>query len=99
MNHLNHLNDNKKIFFNFMNENYTIFEFSNLFFRDLQYAIMSYFDMKETPIKYNDAEKVAADFIESLVSEGDLTKIDHKSWRINIEIAPLKNATEGVTNE
>ncbi len=47
---------NKKVFFNYMNENYTIFQYSNLFFRDLQYAIMSYFEMKEKPIKYANAE-------------------------------------------
>ena len=101
MRHLEHLTQNKKVFFNYMNENYKIFQYSNLFFRDLQYAIMSYFEMKEEPVKYAFAEKLTQQFLEHLIGNGELTKIDHKSWKINFEVGINKKviATEGVTNE
>ena len=99
MNHLQHLIENKKVFFDYMNENYTIYQYSNLFFRDLQYAIMSYFEMKVNPLKYAEAEKIAKDFIENLVSCKELNQIDYKSWRINFEFGIVKTRTEGVENE
>lgn len=94
MNHLEHLINEKKVFFNYMNENFTIFQYSNLFFRDLQYAILSYFEMKEQPLKYADAEKIAKDFIENMLQNKELTKIDHKSWRINFEVGTNKKLVE-----
>ncbi|MCB0731716.1 MAG: hypothetical protein KDC88_11850 [Ignavibacteriae bacterium] len=101
MNHLEHLKSNKKVFFNFMNETYTIFQYSNLFLRDLQYAIMSYFEMKENPVKYSQAEILAMSFIKDMVNENELTQIDGKSWRINFEIGITKKIAEveGVENE
>ena len=99
MNHLKHLIENKSVFFKYMNENFTIFKDSNLFLRDLQYAIMSYFEIKEKSLKYHEAEFIALKFIDELVSAGDLTKIDHKSWRINFEIVESRAETEGVSNE
>ena len=101
MDHLKHLLDNKKGFFNFMNENYTIFKHSNLFFRDLQYAIISYLELKEYPVKYAEAEKLAQKFISELVNSKDLDQIDYKSWRINFDFGIVKeeNETEGVENE
>jgi hypothetical protein len=101
MNYLENLITNKKIFFNFMNENYTIFQYSNLFYRDLQYAIMAYFEMKEKPIKYATADNLAKDFIDNMVDNKELVPIDHKSWKINFELGINKNIveTEGVENE
>ena len=100
MNYLEHLMENKKVFFNYMNENYKIFQYSNLFFRDLQYAIISYFKMKEKPLKYAEAEKLTVDFIANLVSDKELTEMDHKSWKINFEVGITKKVieTEGVEN-
>ena len=101
MNKLKHLKNNKTVFFNFMNENFTIVQYSNLFFRDLQYAIMSYFETIENPVKYAEAELLAKQFITDLLESDDLTQIDYKSWRINFEVGIRKKeiASEGVGNE
>lgn len=101
MNHLNHLLENKNIFFNFMNENYTIFQHSNLFLRDLQYAIISYFEMKEKPLNYSKAEVITKDFASRLVKANDLTHLDKKTYRVNLEVGLNKKVieTEGVENE
>ena len=101
MKHLEHLIENKTVFFNYMNENYKIVQYSNLFHRDLQYAIMSYFKMKDIPLKYSAADKLASDYIESLVKADELTIIDYKSWKINFEVGIKKKEAEleGVENE
>ncbi len=99
MNYLEHLISNKEVFFNFMKKKYPLFQQSNLFFRDMQYAIMSYFELKEKPLKYEEAEIVAQDFIKKLVDNGELLKLDHKTWKVNFEIEEKRKAetvTEGV---
>ena len=99
MNYLEHLISNKEVFFNFMKKKYPLFQQSNLFFRDMQYAIMSYFELKEKPLKYEEAELVAQNFIKKLVDNGELLKLDHKTWKVNFEVEEKQNAetvTEGV---
>jgi len=98
MNYLEHLINNKKVFFNFMKEGYPLFRYSNIFFRDLQYAISSYFKMKERPISYAEASLIANDFIKNMVNSGELLQIDNKSWKVNFEIFSEKSSTilEGV---
>ncbi len=99
MNYLEHLISNKEVFFNFMKKKYPLFQQSNLFFRDMQYAIMSYFELKEKPLKYEEAELVAQNFIKKLVDNGELLKLDHKTWKVNFEVEEKQKAetvTEGV---
>lgn len=101
MNQLEHLKSNKNIFFNFMKEDYPLFKHSNLFLRDLQYAIKSYFDLKENPISYSQAEIIARNFVDDLIKTNDLSQIDRKSWKLNFDIGIKQNTTEpeGVSNE
>ena len=73
-----------------MNENYKICKDSNMFLRDLQYAMMSYFEKRERPINYQKAEVLSRDFISKLVDCNDLIKIDHKSWKMNFEVGKTK---------
>lgn len=94
MNHLEHLLQNKETFFKFMRQNFPLMTHSNVFFRDLQYAINSYFKLKETPVNYSKAEKIARGFIENLVKDGDFSPIDDKTWKVNIDIEPKKELIE-----
>ena len=71
---LNDLTSNKTIFFNFMKEKYRLYSNSNIFFRDIQYAIKSYFEKKDIRINYSQAEKIAYDFINKLEDTGELKK-------------------------
>jgi len=98
MNYIDHLFNNKKVFFNYMKEDYPLFKHSNLFLRDLQYAIKSYFDLKEYPVNYLQAEKLAKEFISELTKSNELVQIDNKSWKINfdIDIKSEENELEGV---
>ena len=99
MNYLEHLISNKEVFFNFMKKKYPLFQQSNLFLRDMQYAIMSYFELKEKPLTYEKAEILAKDFIKKLEDNGELLKLNHKTWKVNFEVGEKQNAetiTEGV---
>ncbi len=101
MNHLEHLISNKNIFFNFMKEDYPLFQYSNLFFRDLQYAISAYFELKENPVNYSKSAKIADSFVEYLCKQNELQSIDKKTWRVNFEVGnkPKELESEGVLNE
>ncbi len=95
MNYLQHLKENERIFFNFMKRNYPLYEQSNLFLRDMQYAIMSYFELKEKPLKYEMAEEIAKEFIKSLVKKNKLLELNNKTWKVNFIIESNKhNNTE-----
>ena len=83
---LNDLTSNKSIFFKFMKEKYRLYLNSNIFFRDIQYAIKSYFDKKDIRIKYSQAEKVAYDFIKKLEDTGELKKMSNNAWKVNFSL-------------
>ena len=83
MNHLQELKNNKEIFFNFMKEKYPIFFNSNIFARDIQYAIKSFFEKKDIRIAYPEAESLMEKFSKHLEETGDLEKLTINSWRVN----------------
>jgi uncharacterized membrane-anchored protein len=77
---------NKKIFFSFMKEKYPVFKESNIFFRDVQYAIRNYYLKEGKKIDYQKSEKIASEFIEGLVKEGELKKISNNAWKVNFSL-------------
>lgn len=83
MKHLNELLANQSIFFNFMREKYRVFNNSNIFFRDIQYAIKSFLEKKEQKVKYAEAEKLAVEFIKKMESDGLLIKMSNNAWKVN----------------
>lgn len=83
MNYLEELKSNKEIFFNFMKEKYPVFYNSNIFERDLQYAIKQYFEKKDIGITYPEAEKLMNEFSSFLEEKGELLKLNANSWRVN----------------
>lgn len=81
--HLEELKNNQEIFFNFMKEKYPIFYNSNIFERDLQYAIKQYFEKKDIFITYPQAEKLMKEFSSYLEQNGDLLRLNFNSWKVN----------------
>lgn len=77
---------NKKLFFSFMKEKYPVFKESNIFFRDLQYAIRNYYTKKGKTIDYQKAEEITIVFIENLVNNGELKKISNNAWKVNFSL-------------
>jgi hypothetical protein len=83
MDYLKELTANKTIFFSFMKEKYRVFNNSNIFFRDIQYAIKSYFEKKNKRISYSEAEKVTKDFITQMENDKQLIKMSNNAWKVN----------------
>ncbi|MBL1211987.1 MAG: hypothetical protein HND52_01405 [Ignavibacteriae bacterium] len=94
------LYDEKELFLKFMNEKYPIFFNSNIFFRDIQFALTSYFAYKEKPITYKMAEQLAQDLIEQLENNNELTKISNNSWRVDFHLEKqIENEEEKIKEE
>jgi len=83
---LKDLTSNKSIFFNFMKGKYRIYTNSNIFFRDIQYAVKNYFEKKDIRIKYAKAEKITSEFINQLEKTGDLKKMSANAWKVNFSL-------------
>lgn len=77
---------NEDIFLNYMNERYPIFWNSNIFSRDVQYAVKDFFKIKNKKLSYTEAENLSSQFIEHLVSQGKLLKIDFQTWKVNFHL-------------
>lgn len=98
MNYLDELKSNKEIFFNFMKEKFPIFFNSNIFLRDLLYAIRSYFERKEKFLSYSQAEKLALEFAEYLEKENEIKKVGKNTWKVNFFSKQVVNNVETIVN-
>lgn len=76
----------KEIFLRFMNEKYHIFFNSNIFLRDIQYGIKSFFEKKDVFIKYPEAEELMKKLTERMENEGELIKLNHNTWKVNFSL-------------
>jgi len=83
MNKLAELENNKMMFFNYMKVKYPLYSKSNMFLRDIQYAIISYFKNKDVKVKYAEAEKIALQFIDGLEKQNELTRLNNYTWKVN----------------
>lgn len=83
MNRLESLKSNKEVFFNYMKEKYPLIYTSNVFLRDIQYSIKSYFEAKDEMIKYSEAEKLAQEFAGYLESTGEFVWLSKNTWKVN----------------
>jgi hypothetical protein len=96
MDYVQDLLSNREMFFNFMKEKYSVFQNSNIFLRDIQYAVQSYYQKKEKKVKYGLAEKVTLEFITHLENEGQLKKISYNAWKVNFSTTSnVTTITEG----
>lgn len=98
MNYVDELISQKEIFIKFMKEKYPVFNNSNVFFRDLQYAIKSYFEKKDKYLSYSAAEKTAVDFINHLEKSKELVRISNNSWKLNFSFNTSVKETEHQKN-
>jgi hypothetical protein len=95
MEYLKELTINRTIFFSFMKEKYNVFNNSNIFFRDIQYAIKSYFEKKNKRINYSDAEKIAKEFISQMENDKQLIKMSNNAWKVNFSFEKSVIQTNG----
>lgn len=72
-----------KIFLSYFKANYPVFHNSNIFFRDLQYAIRRFLENKGLETNYNESAKFAVTFADFLESEGVFVKTSNIGWKLN----------------
>jgi len=89
---LNILQKDKDIFFRFMKNNYPLFFNSNIFLRDIQYCVQTFFHYKKIELGYTAVEDIAMQFAGSLEKDGELIKNGNNSWKVNFIL------NDGVTN-
>lgn len=77
------LTENRKEVLAFLKGRYLLFHLSNVFFRDLHYGVMAYFEMKRIKCTYIDAELITRNWIESLEQANIFKRIDGGSWMLN----------------
>jgi hypothetical protein len=96
LDYLQELNSNRKLFFSYMKEKYNLYNNSNIFLRDIEYAIQSYFLKKDKRIKHTIIEKTAGEFINKLEQDGELKKVSSNAWKVNFfeEKSVIQSDTE-----
>ena len=83
MDNLKDLLTSRTIFFNYMKERYEVHYKSNIFLRDLLYAVKSYYEKKGLKLNYQQSEKLAKEFAESLVKTDELKVTGKNTWKVN----------------
>ena len=86
--YLDTLLSNQMDFFLFMQKKYPVYKDSNIFLRDLQYAIYQYFVNKSVQLTYAKTEKLAIELSEKLLTENKLIKISNFIWKLNFSVNP-----------
>ena len=71
------------IFLNYLKARFPLFHNSNFFFRDLQYGIKQFFEMKNLDITYPESEKLAVEFGSYLESKDILKRVNDQGWKLN----------------
>lgn len=83
MNRFDLLMTEKEIFLKYMKEKYKIFNNSNIFLRDIQYAIKSFFEKKDIKITYDESEKLMYQLTSNMETSGELLKLSSNTWKVN----------------
>jgi len=82
---LNHLVSNQEVVFEFLREKFPIFFNSNIFLRDIQYGIMTYFERKDIMISYPVAEELALKFTSTMESKEILKRLSANTWLVKFK--------------
>jgi len=78
------LTSNHIEFLKFLKTQFPLFHKSNVFFRDLQYGVMEYFEKeKKDKVKYSEAETIAREYAAFMEKKEIFKKLDHQTWVLN----------------
>ena len=79
------LMNNSEIFQNYFKEKYPVFYNSNIFLRDIQYSITSFYKSRNIQLGMAESEELALMYARYLESLQYLTKLDENTWKYNIK--------------
>jgi hypothetical protein len=81
MNHLQELINNKSNFFKYMSNTFPVYYKSNIFLRDVQFAIKNYFDSKKIKLSYTELENLSKELMADLVKNNEASPlVENQSW-------------------
>jgi len=70
-------------FLAFLKTRVPVYHLSNIFFRDVHYAVIDFLGAQGMKIKHNPAEPLARVVIGQLEKEKVLVKLDHQTWMVH----------------
>lgn len=72
-----------KQFLNFLKARYPLFHKSNFFYRDFQYGIRKYLELKGIDVSYADSDELAKELASYFEKEGIFIPVNSQGWTIN----------------
>jgi hypothetical protein len=72
-----------KQFLNFLKARYPLFHKSNFFYRDFQYGIRKYLELKGIDVSYAEADELAKELSSHFEKEGIFIPVNEQGWTIN----------------
>jgi hypothetical protein len=82
---LDHILSHSGEFLDFLRGRVPVFHLSNIFFRDIHYAIMAFAALHGPSLDYTGAEDVARQVIEKLEKDKVIVRIDRQTWVVHKE--------------
>ncbi|MDP4174806.1 MAG: hypothetical protein Q8933_12595 [Bacteroidota bacterium] len=87
-----YLTENLDTFLSYMKEKYPLYNNSNVFLRDIQYAIKHFFERKNVKLTYRKIDVLSEQLIKLLESKNIFIKGQENTWKLNL------SNPENVTN-
>jgi hypothetical protein len=82
---LDHILSHSGEFLQFLRGRVPVFHLSNVFFRDIHFAVMAFAAVRGLTLDYTRAEEVTRQLIDKLVKEKVLIFIDRQTWTVQSE--------------
>ena len=82
---LDHILSHSGEFLDFLRGRVPVFHLSNIFFRDIHYAIMAFAALHGLSLDYTRAEDAARQVIEKLEKDKVIVRIDQQTWVVHKE--------------
>jgi hypothetical protein len=83
MKDIRRLFDVPRDFFTFMRQQFPVFHEANIFFRDLDYAIIYFLRKNGIVLEFRDSEQLTMEIVTRLESQGYLKQINPSTWMLN----------------
>ena len=78
------LRKNEELFFNFLREKYPVFNNSNVFLRDIQYGVKSFFEKRDIKLNYKQVEFITDSIIKLYEGKNILSRLTINTWKVNL---------------
>ena len=85
--------NNQVEFLHFLKAKFPLYHLSNLFFRDLHYGIMSFFNQRGMKIGYSEGELVAREVAQHFERQNVFKKVNQQGWVLHYPEFTAKKAS------